>query len=59
MAGMLISDECCRRCYGDGKRDDGSICYACQGAGRELTELGRELLSLLRERFGLTPKDGQ
>lgn len=50
----------CDRCYGDGKDVvSGDMCHECEGTGRELTPLGRELARFLSDTYGLTPKRGR
>ena len=55
---MLEERESCRYCYGtrtEGEHDD-RTCHRCLGSGRELTELGRELVRFLEEHYGVKPR---
>jgi hypothetical protein len=51
----------CSQCYGRGaiehwesRKDE--VCGACNGLGVELTDIGKELITFLKQYFNLTPK---
>jgi hypothetical protein len=61
--GFILKDvyRGCSECYGSGKSpfvggDDADGCSACRGTGRELTDLGRELVDWLAEHYELRPR---
>jgi hypothetical protein len=60
---LFSNDTRCEDCYGRGTRlyfrDSGEAqdtCESCKGTGRELTEIGRELVDFLAEHFWIAPK---
>ncbi len=55
------SRDGCSRCYGtrtvvdytDPKREREVRCETCHGTGQEFTEIGEELIRVLRDHYGL------
>jgi hypothetical protein len=62
VTGLLTTDRLCNACYGAGEQIDYTNgekmvkCDECEGTGREITPIGKELIAFMREHYGLEPK---
>lgn len=54
--GLMTARGECGSCYGSGVDRTMEPCRPCRGTGRELTEIGKEVIDFLSEHFILTPK---